>query len=87
MAEQDGATPPDGGRMNHDVMRKLAKLPLNGPGATDTVAATGGIERAGHVGEGNTPDQQADRADADRVPPPTRVSADKMNRDDHGREE
>ena len=78
---KEGAAPPDGGRMNHDAMRRAAELPVEGPAATDTVAASGGLELPGQVGGGNTADQQRDRQDADRVPPVTAVSVEKMARD------
>jgi hypothetical protein len=78
---EEGATPPDGGRMNHETMRRASELPVEGPAATDTVAASGGLELPGRVGQGNTPDQKADRADAARVPPVTAVSLEKMDRE------
>jgi hypothetical protein len=78
---QDGATPPDGGRMNHETMRRASELPVEGAPATETVAASGGLELPGRMGHGNTPDQQSDRADADRVPPVTAVSVEKMDRE------
>lgn len=79
MAEQEGAAPPGEGRMNHDVMDRAAKLPVTGPAATDTAAASGGLELPGRALEGNTPEQQQDRADAERVPPPTKTSVEKIS--------
>ena len=80
MAEQEGAAPPGGGRMNHDVMKRASEQPVSGPAATDTLAASGGLEVPGHALEGQTPDQHADRAEAERMPPPTLVSVEKVDR-------
>lgn len=77
----------DDKRMNHDVMKRASERPLSGPGATDTVAASGGLERPGHVGLGNSADQQADRADAERMPPPTATSVEKIEREHRKKEE
>ena len=82
MAEQEGAAPPGGGRMNHDVMRLASERPVEGPAATDTLAASGGLEVPGGALEGQTPGQQADRADAERMPPPTLVSVEKVDRNE-----
>ena len=83
MSENDkgGATPPDGGRMNHEAMRRASELPVDGAAATDTLAASGGLELPGRVGDGLTPEQRADREDADRVKPPTAASVDRMDRE------
>jgi hypothetical protein len=78
MAEHDGAAPPEGGRMDHDAMRRAAELPVTGPAASDTLAAGGGLDLPGRALEGGTPDQQSDRADADRLPPPTLTSVEKL---------
>jgi hypothetical protein len=75
---KDGATPPGGGRMNHDVMRRASELPVEGAAATDSVAASGGLERPGRVGEGLTADQRKDEEEAERVMPPTAASVEKM---------
>jgi hypothetical protein len=79
--EKDGATPPDGGRMNHDAMRRASELPVEGPAATDTLAASGGLERPGRVMQRASDDQQADRANAEREYPPTAASIDKVDRE------
>ncbi|MGH9347300.1 MAG: hypothetical protein ACRD26_08530 [Vicinamibacterales bacterium] len=34
-------------RMDHEAMRRAAELPLQGPAATDTLAASGGLELPG----------------------------------------
>ena len=47
MAENKGATPPGGGRMDHEVMRRASELPVTGAPATDTLAASGGLELPG----------------------------------------
>ena len=73
-------------RQDHEKMRRTSELPVTGPAATDTVAASSGLELPGRVGEGNTADQQADRADADRVPPETAVSVEKIERVQRGEE-
>ncbi len=86
MAEQNGAAPPEGGRMNHDVMDRASRLPVTGPAATDALAASGGLDLPGRALEGSTPEQQQDRADTEQVPPPTQVSVEKMNRRDAPRQ-
>ncbi len=80
MAEDKGATPPGGGRMNHDVMRRASELPVEGVPATDTVAASGGLEVPGHVVRPRSDAERADLEDATRETPPTAASVDKLER-------
>jgi hypothetical protein len=85
VAEEKGATPPQGGRWDHETMRRAAETPVEveGAAATDTVAASGGLELPGRLKEPPSADQQADRAEADAVPPPTVASVEKVNRASH----
>ena len=80
MADDTGATPPNGGRMDHEAMRRASELPVQGAPGTDTLAASGGLELPGRVGQGATDEQNADRTDADREKPPTAASVEKMER-------
>lgn len=70
----------DNKQMNHDVMREASQRPIEGAGATDTVAASGGLEVPGHEDHGNTPQQRKDRAAAEpgREYSPTAASVDKI---------
>jgi hypothetical protein len=43
------AEPPGGGRQDHRAMHVGARRPISGPGSTDTLAASGGLELPGHV--------------------------------------
>ena len=79
MAEENGATPPGGGRMNHDVMRRASEMPVKGAPGTDTLAASGGLELPGRVLERDSEEQRADKADAQREKPPTASSVEKMD--------
>ena len=45
-------------RMNHDKMRRASELPVTGPAATETTAASGGLERAGPPGKQTGSDEQ-----------------------------
>lgn len=81
MSDDNDAAPPDGGRMNHDAMRRASERPVTGPAATDAVAASGGLDLPGHAGTGQTADQQGDRRDASRTPPPTAASIEKIERE------
>jgi hypothetical protein len=58
-AEQ-GATPPKQGRQDHDAMRAGALRPIEGPAATETLAASGGLELPG----GERQAEQVDTASA-----------------------
>ena len=80
MADEKGATPPNGGRMDHEAMRRASEMPVQGAPGTDNLAASGGLELPGRVGQGATEEQKADRADADREKPPTAASVEKMER-------
>ena len=79
MADDKGATPPGGGRMNHEVMRRAAEMPVEGAPGTDTLAASGGLELPGRVTQPESEEQRADKADAQRVKPPTASSVEKMD--------
>lgn len=81
MAEQKGAAPPGGGRMDHEAMERASELPVSGPAASDTLAASGGLERPGRAAEPETADHEADREDAARMPPPTLTSVNKLDRE------
>jgi hypothetical protein len=39
-------------RMDHEKMRRAAETKVSGPAATDTTAASGGLELPGHAREG-----------------------------------
>ena len=79
MAEDKGAAPPGGGRMNHDVMRRASELPVGGPVATKTLAASSGLELPGRLEVGRNDDELgADRAAAEREMPPTAASVNKI---------
>jgi hypothetical protein len=80
VADDKGATPPGGGRMDHDVMRRASELPVEGAAATDTLAASGGLEMPGRVRQGVTEEQAPDSAEAEREKPPTAASVEKMER-------
>jgi hypothetical protein len=80
VAEDKGVTPPGGGRMDHEVMRRASELPVEGAAATDTLAASGGLELPGRVAQPPTSEQRADRADAEREQPPTAASVEKLER-------
>jgi hypothetical protein len=43
----EGATPPGGGETNHETMRASARRPISGPGASDFLAASGGLDLPG----------------------------------------
>ena len=43
-----GLTPPGGGRWDHEAMQEAAQRPISGPGSTDTLAASGGLELPAH---------------------------------------
>jgi hypothetical protein len=45
----------DDKRMNHDVMRCASLLPVEGGAATDTVAASGGLDTLAAPGGGEAP--------------------------------
>jgi hypothetical protein len=45
---ENGGTPPGGGRWNHETMREASLRPISGPGSTDTLAASGGLELPAH---------------------------------------
>jgi hypothetical protein len=79
VAEENGATPPGGGRMNHDVMRRASEMPLHGAAGTDTLAASGGLDLPGRATQRDSEEQRADMADAERVKPPTASSVEKMD--------
>lgn len=80
LVEDPNAMADDSKRMNHDVMHEASRRPLEvDEGATDTVAASGGLELPGKEGQGNTPAQREDRRDAAREYPPTAASDDKMS--------
>jgi hypothetical protein len=72
--------------MNHDVMQRASELPVEGAAATDTLAASGGLELPGHVNDDPSPEQQADRADAEHEEPPTAASVENMERDSRAKE-
>jgi hypothetical protein len=81
VAEEKGAAPPDGGRMNHEAMRRASELPVAGPAATKTLAASSGLELPGRIEEAVSDDELlADRAEADRRKPPTAASIEKIER-------
>lgn len=67
-------------RMDHEKMRKASELPISGPAATDTLAASGGLELPGRAAEGITPDQQKDIEDGERMVPPTLASLEREAR-------
>ena len=48
--KRDRATPPGRGEQNHDVMREAARRPISGPGASDFIAAGGGLDLPGTSG-------------------------------------
>jgi hypothetical protein len=48
--KRDGTTPPGRGEQNHDVMREAARRPISGPGASDFIAAGGGLDLPGTSG-------------------------------------
>lgn len=55
----DGATPPGRGEQNHDTMRAGQRRTISGPGASDFLTATGGLDLPGTSptkGMGNTRD-------------------------------
>jgi hypothetical protein len=79
VAEENGATPPGGGRMNHDVMRRASEMPVHGAAGTDTLAASGGLELPDRVTQSDSEEQRSDKADAQRVKPPTASSVEKMD--------
>jgi hypothetical protein len=45
---ESGRTPPGGGRWDHETMREASLRPISGPGSTDTLAASGGLELPAH---------------------------------------
>jgi hypothetical protein len=64
--------------MDHETMR-ASQLPVHGPAATETLAASGGLELPGHVGEGVTPELEAESAEVQRtMTPPTLASLEKI---------
>jgi hypothetical protein len=65
-------------RMDHEKMRRAAQLPVQGPAATDNLAASGGLELPGRAAEGVTPDQQHDLEEARREVAPTVASLEKQ---------
>jgi hypothetical protein len=66
--------------MDHEAMRQASELPVDGAAATDTLAASGGLELPGRVAEPATPEPRKDRADAEHEKPPTALSVEKVNR-------
>jgi len=48
LQHEKGGTPPGGGRWDHETMREAAQRPISGPGSTDTLAASGGLELPAH---------------------------------------
>jgi hypothetical protein len=42
-------------RIDHEAMRRAAELPTSGPAATDTVAASGGLDLPGHESHPTAP--------------------------------
>jgi hypothetical protein len=44
----EAGTPPGGGRWDHEWMREAMLRPITGPGSTDTLAASGGLELPAH---------------------------------------
>jgi hypothetical protein len=67
-------------RMDHEKMRRASELPVTGPAATDTLAASGGLELPGRAAEGPTPDQQKDIDEATRNEAPTTASLEREAR-------
>jgi hypothetical protein len=65
-------------RMDHDKMRRASEMPVSGPAATDSLAASGGLELPGRAAEGPTRDEQRDRAAAQENVPPTAASIDRL---------
>lgn len=43
-----GVKPPGGARWDHERMREATLRPITGPGSTDTLAASGGLELPAH---------------------------------------
>ena len=69
MAEDKGATPPKGGRMDHEAMRRASEIPVHGDAATDTLAASGGLDLPGRALGPPSAAQQSDTADAPELIP------------------
>lgn len=67
MADDKGGTPPGGGRMTHDVMHRAAEMPIEGGGAPNTLAASGGLELPGGVAHGH-PHEQHDATEEEPIP-------------------
>jgi hypothetical protein len=47
-SHREAATPPGGGRWDHETMREASLRPVSGPASTDTLAASGGLELPAH---------------------------------------
>jgi hypothetical protein len=47
-SHRETATPPGGGRWDHETMREASLRPVSGPASTDTLAASGGLELPAH---------------------------------------
>jgi hypothetical protein len=47
-SHREPATPPGGGRWDHETMREASLRPVTGPASTDTLAASGGLELPAH---------------------------------------
>jgi hypothetical protein len=56
----EGATPPNRGRTDHESMRRASELALDAPGvaASDTLAASGGLDLPGRMPQMPTPADQ-----------------------------
>jgi hypothetical protein len=46
-------------RIDHEAMRRAAELPVDGPGATETLAASGGLEVPGRLPHGSSAPDRA----------------------------
>ncbi|MBI2187275.1 MAG: hypothetical protein HYU37_09175 [Acidobacteria bacterium] len=51
--------PPGGGRWDHETMRDAMLRPVTGPGSTDTLAASGGLELPAHESHPEPPPRDA----------------------------
>jgi hypothetical protein len=67
--EKGGATPPGGGRMDHEAMRRASELPVHGDAATETLAASGGLELPGRALERPGAEKQSEDADTPELIP------------------
>jgi len=60
-------------------MQRASEMPLEvDAAASDTLAASGGLDLPGRTGDGLTARRQADRREAARMAPPTAASIDKL---------